>query len=83
MQGDGKKNCYLRVHVLPDNYVYFESTEHPGHYLGIAKNGSACKPKEVRPESVEAQFFVRVEVCLYVYVYYVYVYVYVYEYVCV
>ena len=63
IQSKGGTNCYLRVHVLPDNYVYFESTEHSGHYLGIAKNGSACKPKEVRPDNIETQFFVRVEVC--------------------
>jgi len=60
--GKGGKHCHFRVHALPDNYVYFESMEHPGQYLTMTSSGSAGDPKTVGPGDKEAQFFVRVEV---------------------
>ena len=54
--------CRLRVHIGPNNLVCFEAVGAPGQYLGMSYNGTACKPKKVTPDQVEAKFFVRVQV---------------------
>ena len=61
-QGKKDKYAYLRVHVHPDNYVYFESVETPGSYVGFNSSGNPCRPKEVAASEDNAKFFVRAEV---------------------
>ena len=62
IQGKGGKFCHLRVHVLPDNYVYFESMEHPGQYVTMTSTGSVGSPVHAGPNDKNTQFFVRLEV---------------------
>ena len=62
IQGKGGKFCHLRVHILPDNYVYFESMEHPGQYVTMTSTGSVGNPVHAGPNDKNTQFFVRVEV---------------------
>ena len=62
IQGKGGKFCHLRVHVLPDNYVYFESMEHPGQYVTMTSAGSVGNPVHAGPNDKNAQFFVRIKV---------------------
>ena len=61
-QGKKDKYAFLRVHVHPDNYVYFESVETPGSYVGFNSSGNPCRPKEVAASEDNAKFFVRAEV---------------------
>ena len=62
IQGKGGKFCHLRVHVLPDNYVYFESMEYPGQYVTMTSTGSVGNPVHAGPNDKNTQFFVRLEV---------------------
>lgn len=57
----GDKHSHFIVRALPDNYVTFESAEHTGQYLCLAKNGSPGDPRTVGPTDGDAQFFVRIE----------------------
>ena len=54
--------CRLRVHVGPNNLVCFEAMGAPGQYLDMAYNGGVCKAQKVKPDQVEAKFFVHVQV---------------------
>lgn len=62
-QSKANDHCHLRLHVLPDNYVVFESVKNGGEYVAMQKN-------DVPPEKVKGlgsndemvQFFVRVQV---------------------
>lgn len=54
--------CRLRVHIGSDNLVCFEAVNSPGQYLGISNSGTACISKKVKPDQIEAKFFVRVQV---------------------
>ncbi|XP_011404280.2 PREDICTED: uncharacterized protein LOC105312944 [Amphimedon queenslandica] len=59
-KGSNDKHCPLKVHVLPDNYIYLESLHQPGTYVGFDQRGNPRKPKELAPSEVDAQFFVRI-----------------------
>ena len=45
---------------MPDNYIYLESMNQPGTYLGFDVRGNPRKPRELGPTEVDAQFFVRI-----------------------
>ena len=74
-QSKANDHCHLRVHVLPDNYVVFESVKNSGEFVAMQKN-------DVPPEKVKGlgmndemvQFFVRVQVRPKYYMHSVYVY---------
>jgi hypothetical protein len=62
ISGKIDKNCQLKHHVLSsNNYVYFESNENPGYFLGFNHKGEARKASEVKDHEEDAQFFVRME----------------------
>ena len=63
-KGKGGKFCHFRVHVLPDNYVCFESVQNPGQYLNMGITGVAGDPRTMGINDMAAQFFVRIEVRL-------------------
>ena len=61
-QGKLDKYAYLHVRAYLDNYVYFESAENQGCYVGFNSQGNPCQPKKVAASEDDAKFFVRVEV---------------------
>jgi hypothetical protein len=62
ISGKIDKNCQLKHHVLSsNNYVYFESNENPGYFLGFNHKGEARKASEVKDHEEDVQFFVRME----------------------
>ena len=63
-QGKKDRCAYLRVHAYPDNYVYFESVENPGCYVGFTSRGMPRRPKEVAASEEDVKFFVRTEVSM-------------------
>lgn len=62
LQGKNDKHCPFTAHVLPDNYVYFESRESPDSFLTFKSSGVPGKPKEVNGSDPDSHFFVRVAV---------------------